>query len=76
MQLSLAANGYDWDAIMTQPWYETGVAEQWKSMVNKEAGALQSALDEIVGVKNGGERVRMGMMVLVVGIGIVGLILL
>lgn len=49
MRLSLAINGYDWDAIMTQTWYETAVANQWKSMVNEEADALQSALDEVVG---------------------------
>ena len=82
-QLSLAVNGYSWDAIVNQPWYQTGVAAQWRNMVDKQEVALQSAMDSVVGAAAGkvgapgnGMGGGVGWMAVLVGMGVLGVLLL
>lgn len=70
-RLSLAVNGYNWDDIVKQSWYQTGVSTQWKNMVDVQEIAMQSALNQAVGVKSGGERLDgVAVMALFVGMGV------
>lgn len=48
-QHSLANDGYDWDWIVSQGWYEDNVDEQWKKEVRMERDVLQNAMNRIVG---------------------------
>jgi hypothetical protein len=83
-QLSLAVNGYSWDAIVNQPWYQTGVAVPWRNMVGKQEVALQSAMDSVVGAAagkvgasgNGMGGGGVGWMAVLVGMGVLGVLLL
>ena len=76
-RLSLAVNSYEWDTIVAQTWYQTGVDVRWKNMVNAEKAALQSAFDAAVGAKYGAARFGgVRFMAVLAGMGVMGIILL
>lgn len=75
-------NGYGWDDIVKQTWYQTGVDTRWRDMVNEQEKVLQSAMDSVVGGagKVGGrcgQRLNgVGGMAFLIGMGVLGVILL
>ncbi|CZR68736.1 uncharacterized protein PAC_18635 [Phialocephala subalpina] len=47
-QLSLAANGYNWDAIVRSDWY-TSIPVNWQSVIVGQEKALESVFENITG---------------------------
>ncbi|KUJ12610.1 uncharacterized protein LY89DRAFT_785927 [Mollisia scopiformis] len=71
IQLSLAVNGYNWDAIVRSDWY-TSVPVAWQEVVTRQERALQSVYDNVTGEHLLSSAARLGGGWMVWGLVVVG----
>ncbi|KAF8851355.1 hypothetical protein BDZ45DRAFT_767082 [Acephala macrosclerotiorum] len=79
-QLSLAANGYNWDAIVRSDWYST-IPGEWQDVIVGQEKALESVFENVTaghvptsgagGVVWGSRREKREVVMAIVGLGAV-----